>query len=154
MKNVLIYCDGSANNSTGEGGGYGIYIENLVKPGESLQFAGGQYIQTSSDRMELLAALKALEKCFEGQAVQLVSDNQYLIHSFTKRWIFRWEEEKWRNRKNRDLLEKLLFQYRRLSGKVNFQWVRGHNKNDRNEIADALAKLGGKSKNMIVDNKE
>jgi ribonuclease HI len=150
MAKVNIYTDGSAKNiEGGKGirGGYGIYFEN----GTVRLYSGGQYINTTSARMEMMAVLVALKKCEKGDTVNVYLDNQYVVYTFSKGWIMRWEKERWRNRLNVDLLKQLLIQYRRLNNRVFFHWVRGHDGNERNEICDILAKMGGRCETIIED---
>lgn len=150
---IVIYTDGSAMNNpkvAGEtNGGYGIVMIN----GEVKQYCGGSYYNTTSPRMELLAAIRALNKVKEGQCVELWSDNQYVVNCIDKRWIQKWAREQWRGRKNADLLKLLLEQYNRLGGKVEFKWCRGHNGNEYNELADKLASQGAKKTEKIWDMK-
>jgi ribonuclease HI len=148
MNKVTIHTDGSANNHTKMHGGYGIHIRN----GEVKTYSGGQYINTNSSRMELMGCLMALKKCKTGDQVEIFIDNQYVVNSFALRWIFKWEKQQWKDRKNKDLLKQILIEYRRLNGKVEFKWVRGHDGKEENEICDLLAKLGGKSEKIIDDN--
>lgn len=135
---VQAWTDGSANNSTGDSGGYGIVLVN----GSVRHFCGGCYINTTSARMELLGIIRALHKCTPGDDVIVYCDNQYAVNSLAKKWIFRWEKQGWQSRKNGDLLSQLLEQYRRLSGKVKLKWIRGHSGNEYNVLADALARRG------------
>lgn len=146
---VQIWTDGSANNHTGNKGGYGIVLVN----GSVKHYCGGCYINTTSARMELMGIVKGLEKCTPGDQVVVYCDNQYAVNSLAKKWIFRWEKQGWDGRKNGDLLKQLLEQYRRLEGKVKLKWVRGHNGNEYNEIADALASRGASRSVMIKDRK-
>jgi ribonuclease HI len=162
MTKVKIYTDGSANNHTGNNGGYGIYID---REGQVEMYAGGQYINTTSARAELMGALFALKHCEPGDVIDIYMDNQYVVYSFQKRWVFKWEKSGkygWENktnnkkpfvgmRQNYDLLKQLLVQYRRLNHKVTFHWVKGHNETAENEICDLLADQGAHSTTIITD---
>jgi ribonuclease HI len=162
MAKVEIYTDGSCNNHTHNSGGYGIVmiydgsreriIPGVVEAGSKVrQWSGGSYINTTSARMELLAIVRALEKCDKGDEVKVYSDNQYAVYAVSKGWIFKWEQQNFRSRKNCDLLKQLLKEYYRLSGKVTLEWVRGHDGNAYNELADHLAGMGGQRTKMIKD---
>ena len=151
MTNTIhIWTDGSAHNATNSRGGYGIVIVN----GTTRQFSGGSYNHTTSARMEIMGVIKALEKCeSNGSKIIVYCDNQYVCNCIDKGWAFKWAKEKWRGRKNADLLKKLVHQYNRLNGLVKLQWVRGHDNNEHNELADRLASLGSQRKKIIHDMK-
>lgn len=147
MAKITIYTDGSACNGTHDKGGYGIVLIN----GIVRQFAGGQYSNTSSARMELKAAVEGLKKCEKEDTVILWSDNAYVVNTLAQRWLFRWVEENFSGRKNKDLLKELYEQYLRLEGKVIFKWTESHAGTHYNEVADRLATIGSKREKIIVD---
>lgn len=149
MADITIWTDGSANNHNHNRGGYGIVILN----GTLRQYCGGQYINTTSARMELLGAIRALEKCEIGDDIVLWCDNQYVVNLIARRWLIRWteNEHQFKDKKNKDLLIKLLNQYNRLERKVKFKWLRGHTGHEMNELADALAYQGSTKKLIIND---
>jgi ribonuclease HI len=149
-KLITIYSDGSCVNSTGEKGGYGIVFIN----GSIRTFSGGSYSNTTSARMELLGAIRGLQKCKVGDRVELWCDNQYVVNTIEKGWLFKWSLEKFSNRKNSDLLKMLLNEYIRLERKVKFKWLRGHDNNNGNEVADLLARMGANSDKIIFDDRE
>lgn len=147
MADITIYTDGSCCNATGNKGGYGIVLIN----GTVKQFSGGSFINTTSSRMELKAIVEALKKCHSGDDVTVYSDNQYAVHTIKNKWIFRWEKQQWQGRKNADLLQELLSEYRRLRQNVKLKWVKGHSNNEYNILADALANLGANRQVTIKD---
>lgn len=147
MAEITIYTDGSCNNHTHDKGGYGIVLIN----GTVKQFAGGQYSNTSSARMEILAIIKGLSKCKEGDVVTVYSDNQYAVNTLAKGWLFKWIEKNFEQRKNKDLWRQFHKEYLRLDKRVTLKWVRGHDGNEYNEIADRLATLGSKREAIISD---
>jgi len=147
MAKITIYTDGSADNSSHDRGGYGIVLIN----GEVKQFAGGQYTNTSSARMELLAVIKAMNKCKVGDEIIIYSDNQYVVNTLEKKWLFKWISENYRGRKNKDLWKQFYNEYKRLQGKVNLKWLRGHRGDHYNEVADRLARIGSQREKIIVD---
>lgn len=145
-----IWCDGSGNNHNFMFGGYGIYLE---RGDEVKQWSGGQYLYTNASRMELCACLMALKKINKNERVDLFSDSQYVVNLMAKEWLLKWERFKWNGgRKNVDLLKPILIEIRRIGySKVKFNWIRGHVGNVENEIVDALAKIGAKREETIID---
>lgn len=162
MAKVEIWTDGSCNNHTHNSGGYGIVmvyndcqdkvVPGVVESGSGVrQWCGGSYMNTTSARMELMAIVKAMEKCNIGDEVLIHSDNQYAVYALSKGWIFKWELQNFRARKNCDLLKLLLIQYKRLQSKVILSWVKGHAGNEYNELADHLAARGAGRPQKIKD---
>lgn len=112
MNKVKVWCDGSGNNHNSMAGGYGIYLE---RGGEVKQWSGGQYLYTTSARMELTGCLMALKKIESKEKVFLYCDSQYVVNLVAKEWLLKWEKFKWNNdRKNVDLLKQILIQIRRI----------------------------------------
>ena len=137
MKEVTIYTDGACSGNPGPGGW-----------GAILEFRGiekeisGYVPNTTNQRMELTAALKALELLKEPCFVQLHSDSAYLIRGFNENWLGKWEQNGWKNSKkepvsNEDLRKALLEQNRR--HKITWIKVKGHSDNPLNNRCDALA---------------
>ena len=137
MKHVDIYTDGACRGNPGRGGWGAI----LVYHGHEKELSGGE-AQTTNNRMELTAAIVALETLKEPCEVTLYSDSKYMIDSITKGWAESWRARGWKKGDkspalNPDLWEKLL---NLLSlHKVTFVWVRGHNGHAYNERCDTLA---------------
>lgn len=143
---IKIWTDGSACNYNHNKGGYGIVILN----GELKTFCGGSYTNTTSARMEILALVRALRHCTPGDNVIVHIDNQYVVNTVAKGWIFKWKHSL-KERKNMDLWDQFLTQYDRLNRKVKLKWVRGHNNDPMNELADQLAKRGAHKKSIFND---
>jgi ribonuclease HI len=150
MANITIYTDGSANNADHNKGGYGIVMIN----GSIRQFIGGSYINTTSARMEIMGVIKAMKKCVPGDVVTIYCDNQYVVHTLEKQWIFRWKQQNFAGKKNKDLWQKFLIEYERLEHRVELKWIKGHANNEMNELADVLADLGANRKQIIKDHKQ
>lgn len=148
MAQITIYTDGSCNNKTHDHGGYGIIILN----GHERRYCGGSYKDTTSARMEIMGVVKALEKCEEGDDITVHLDNEYVVNALSQGWVFRWEYSNFVGKKNKDLWQLFLIQYRRLMGKVQLKHVPGHKGDFYNEIADKLARLGAIKKIKINDN--
>jgi len=138
MNEVTIYTDGACSGNPGPGG-YGVVI---IKDGIRNELSSG-YFLTTNNRMEIMAALSALESITDGSSVVLYSDSKYLVDTFNKRWIYNWQKKGWKRSnketvKNIDLWEKMLTQINKKS--IEFRWVKGHNGHPENERADVLAR--------------
>lgn len=129
---VEIYTDGACSGNPGPGGWGAV----LRYGGHEKELSGGE-ADTTNNRMELLAAIKALESLKRSCRVELYTDSQYVQKGVTE-WLKGWKAKGWPARiKNQDLwkeLDKLLEKY-----DVSFHWVRGHDGHPENERADALA---------------
>ena len=137
MKTVEIYTDGACSGNPGPGG----YCAILIY-GENEKVVSGSELDTTNNRMELLAVIKGLECLKEVCIVNLYSDSQYVIEAFNQEWIFAWEQNGWKTAgkkqvKNQDLWQKLLEQYR--THKINFIKVKGHADNEYNNRCDKIA---------------
>jgi ribonuclease HI len=137
VKHVDAYTDGACIGNPGPGG-FGIVL--LYGP-HRRELSGG-YCRTTNNRMELLAAVMALQALKEVCHVRLFSDSQYLVAMMRDDWPRRWEANGWRRSKkgavaNPDLWATLL----RLCEKhrVDFIWVKGHAGKVENERCDSLA---------------
>lgn len=128
---IVVYTDGSYQSSINAGGCSAVIMENdEIK---KLLYIGKK--NTTNNRMELLGVIMALEYLSDIEEVTIVSDSQYIISNIehAKRWF---EEEDY-SKKNLDLWFKLL---QLLENKqVTFKWVKGHEENEGNNLADLLA---------------
>lgn len=136
---IEIYTDGACSGNPGPGG-WGVYIQ---KDGQEERLSGGE-AETTNNRMELMAAIKALQYFPSGTAITLYTDSTYVKNGVTE-WIEGWRQNGWKTAakkpvKNRDLWEPLdrLSQER----EVIWKWVKGHAGHDGNEEADRLAREG------------
>jgi ribonuclease HI len=149
-QNLEIWTDGACHGNPGPGG-YGIIF---CCNGQILAKSGG-FRMTTNNRMEIMAAIVALETLKEKpKVVILYSDSQYLVDSITKGWAKKWKANNWkRNTKdkaiNPDLWERLL----RLCNlhSVDFRWVRGHAAQTENEWCDKLAQAAARQPDLPVD---
>lgn len=137
MKHVDIYTDGACRGNPGNGGWGAILVYNGIEK----ELSGGEKM-TTNNRMELTAAICALEALKEPCEVTLCSDSKYMIDSITKGWTESWRAKGWKKSDkspalNPDLWEKLLSLLEK--HEVSFIWVRGHNGHDYNERCDKLA---------------
>lgn len=134
---VTIYTDGACRGNPGPGGWGAV----LLYGGHRRELSGA-HADTTNNRMELTAAIRALEALSRPSAVGLYTDSTYLKDGIT-RWLPNWKARGWRTAskapvKNRDLWEALDALSNRHD--VTWHWVRGHAGNAENERADALAR--------------
>jgi ribonuclease HI len=132
-----IFTDGACSGNPGPGGWGAI----LRYRGVEKELKGFEPV-TTNNRMELLAAIVALETLKRPLQVRLHTDSQYLRDGITK-WIKGWKAKGWQTAdrkpvKNRDLWERLDQAQQRHT--IAFHWVRGHSGHPENERADALAR--------------
>ena len=137
LTQVIIYTDGGAAPNPGPGG-YGAVLLH----GEHRRELFGGFIMTTNNRMEILAAVEALEALKRPCAVTLHSDSKYLVDAVEKNWIWGWLKRGWLLSsgdpvKNRDLWQRFLTVYRK--HKVTLKWVKGHAGVTHNERCDQLA---------------
>ena len=138
MKKVDIYTDGSCRFNPGPGGWGAI----LVYGKRERELSGGE-AETTNNRMELTAAIRALEALKEPCEVHLCSDSKYLIDGLEKGWASSWQKNGWRRSDksaalNPDLWERLLglLEIHRIT---EYEWVKGHAGHPYNERCDAMA---------------
>ena len=137
MKKVDIYTDGACRGNPGKGGWGAVLVYN----GREKELSGGEK-ETTNNRMELTAAIKALRQLREPCEVTLTSDSKYLIDAITKKWVYSWKAKNWKKSDgskalNIDLWEELLPLLE--THKVTFVWVKGHDGHPYNERCDKLA---------------
>lgn len=137
MKKVEIYTDGACKGNPGPGGWGAI----LRYKGVEKEISGGE-ADTTNNRMELTAVIKALELLKEPCEVTLYTDSQYVANALTLGWAEKWKANGWmRNKKekalNPELWERLLELYK--IHKVEINWVKGHAGHPENERCDRLA---------------
>lgn len=136
-KRVVATTDGSCETQTGEGGWAYLLAYNGAVLSESGYEAG-----TTNNRMELTAAVRALEALNEPCDVEVVTDSQYLKKAFTDGWLAKWQRNGWRTSgrqavKNQDLW--LLLLDLTAKHKVSWRWTKGHAGHSENEAVDSMA---------------
>lgn len=136
---VEIFCDGACSGNPGPGGFGAI----LRYQGKIKEVSGGE-TSTTNNRMELTAAIEALNLLTRPCCVTLTTDSQYLVKGMTE-WINGWQRKGWINSKkepvvNRDLWEELLKHAKQHT--IEWRWVRGHAGHPENERCDELARSG------------
>ncbi|GJE12786.1 ribonuclease HI [Methylobacterium longum] len=135
---IVVYADGGCSPNPGPGG-WGVVISG---PDGPVDLCGGEPNSTNN-RMELTAAIRALEHFPEGAQIEMRCDSQYVVKSVTE-WMRGWKAKGWRNSKgpvmNLDLMQRL----DELAGQrdVKWTWVQGHAGDPLNERADRLVTQG------------
>ena len=136
MKTVEIFTDGACKGNPGPGG-WGA----LLRRGAHEKELSGSEKDTTNNRMEMMAVIKALNALIEPCAVIVHTDSRYVIDGMTK-WIQGWKRNGWINAskkpvRNSDLWHDLIEAAR--PHKIEWQWVKGHNGHAENERVDRLA---------------
>lgn len=139
MKQVTIYTDGACRGNPGPGGWGALLLSGDAEK----ELCGGETV-TTNNRMELLAAIKALDALNQRCQVDLHTDSQYVRQGITG-WIHNWKRNGWKTSnkkpvKNADLWQALDAAI--TNHDVEWHWVKGHSGNPGNERADALANRG------------
>jgi ribonuclease HI len=138
-KTVEIYTDGACKGNPGPGGWGAVLRFNGVE-----RHLYGAEPETTNNRMELLAVIKALEALTRACQVHITTDSQYVQKGITE-WIANWKRRGWKTAdkkpvKNQDLWQVLDAAVAR--HEVKWSWVRGHTGHPENELADELANRG------------
>jgi ribonuclease HI len=136
---VVIYTDGACSGNPGPGGWGAV----LISGAHERELWGGEPA-TTNNRMEIMAAIQALEALKRPCQVELHTDSQYLRNGI-REWISAWKARGWKTAakapvKNEDLWRRL--DEARLRHEVDWRWVKGHAGHELNERADALARRG------------
>jgi ribonuclease HI len=136
---VVIHTDGACSGNPGPGG-WGAVLQY----GDTTRELRGGELATTNNRMELMAAIQALEALKKPCKVELHTDSQYVMKGISE-WIHNWKRRGWTTAdkkpvKNDDLWKRL--DTARLRHEVDWRWVKGHAGHELNERADALARQG------------
>ncbi|MCX8075335.1 MAG: ribonuclease HI [Clostridia bacterium] len=142
-KKVIIYTDGACSGNPGPGG----YGAILFYDGNRKEISGGE-TETTNNKMEMMAVIKALELLKFPCNVEVYSDSSYVVDSIEKGWVYSWRKNNWiksnkEKAKNIDLWEKIL-EYMRIHS-IKFIKVKGHSDNEFNNRCDELARNAIKS---------
>ncbi len=134
---IVVYTDGGAQPNPGIGAWAAV-----LKKGSYLREVVGGELETTNNRMELMAAIKALEAIKRSAKVEMHTDSQYVRNGITS-WITKWKKNRWMRGKNPvlnvDLWKQLDEQNQR--HEVEWKWVRGHSGTELNERCDELCNL-------------
>jgi len=136
---VVIYTDGACRGNPGPGGWGAI----LTYKGKTKEIYGGEQ-QATNNRMELMAAIQALESLTKPCSVIVICDSNYVLKGITE-WMFNWKKRNWKTAnkqpvKNEDLWRRLDTAIN--NHKIEWQWIKGHSGDKGNDRADELANLG------------
>ncbi len=138
MKTVTLYTDGACSGNPGLGGYAGILIYGDVKR----EYSGSE-VQTTNNRMEVMAVIVGLKRLKYPCKVEIYSDSAYTVNAFTNGWIYGWKKSGWKKADgkavlNVDLWEELYKLTR--THEVTFHKVAGHADNELNNRCDELAR--------------
>lgn len=142
---VIIYTDGACSPNPGNGGWGVVLISQELQHRKELS---GAEPNSTNNRMELTAAIEALQALRKPCRVTLYTDSQYLRNAFEQHWLENWLRKNWKTSTgkpvaNQDLWQRLLELSR--NHEVDWKWVKAHNGDPENERADALAVEARKS---------
>ena len=137
MKNVEIFTDGACSINPGPGGWCAILKYNGTE-----KVISGSEKETTNNRMELTAVIKALEALKVSCNVTVTTDSKYVCDAVNQRWVYSWRDNNWRKKDkkpalNPDLWQQLLTLLEKHN--VTFCWVKGHNDHPENEKCDKIA---------------
>jgi ribonuclease HI len=144
MPDLFAYTDGACSGNPGPGG-WGVLL--IAREGEATlkerELQGGEAL-TTNNRMELLAAISALDSLSRPSQLTIVTDSAYVKNGVTG-WIHAWKRNGWRTADNKPVKNIDLWQ--RLDAaqarhQVTWRWIKGHAGHAENERADALARAG------------
>lgn len=137
MKTIEIYTDGACSGNPGPGG-WGA----VLRYGKYQKEISGAEPNTTNNRMEITALIKALEMLKEACKVKVCTDSKYVCDSLSKGWALSWKKKGWKKSDgkpalNSDLWEHLLNLVE--IHDIEFTWVKGHAGHPENELCDTLA---------------
>ena len=144
MIRLYTYTDGACSGNPGPGG-WGVLM--LARDGETVMkkrtLSGGE-ANTTNNRMELMAAISALEALTRPSEITVVTDSAYVKNGITE-WLWGWKKKGWKTStnkmvKNADLWQRL--DEARSRHTVTWEWIKGHAGHAENERADELARVG------------
>ena len=135
---INIYTDGACSGNPGIGGWGALIIINENKP----VYLNGGNLETTNNKMELTAAIESLKYFSQSSSIHIYTDSKYVKEGIES-WIINWKKNGWKTKsknpvKNKDLWIELDNQIK--YHKVTWIWVKGHDGNKYNELADILAR--------------
>ena len=155
---IRIYTDGACSGNPGPGGWAMVFNTN-----DECKTYSGYEVETTNNRMELLAFLKSLEKIYKDKyksknTYEIYSDSAYVVNGINRGWLYNWKINGWKTKtkddiKNRDLWERIEFYisaFKVDKTNVSVIKVKGHAGNTFNELVDKLArKESAKAANIL-----
>lgn len=139
VKHIEIFTDGACSGNPGPGG-WGA----ILRHGATQKEMSGGEAETTNNRMELLAAISALNALKSACEVDLYTDSKYVMDGISK-WIFGWKKNGWKTAAKKPVKNAELWQALDQANqrhKVKWNWVKGHDGHPENERADELAREG------------
>ena len=136
---VTIYTDGACSGNPGPGGWGAI----LIYGDHRKEINGGEH-ETTNNRMELMAAIEALNSLKRPCKIELYTDSTYVKQGITT-WIHGWKKNNWRNSQKKPVKNAELWQTldeAQARHDISWKWVKGHSGHPENERADELARAG------------
>ena len=133
---IKIYTDGACSGNPGKGGWGALIQEN-----DNEKKLSGSELNTTNNRMELTAVIKALEHYDEAKEIEVFTDSKYVMQGITE-WIKNWKNNHWKTSQKKDVKNKdlwVLLDTVSAKHDVKWSWVKGHAGDYGNEIADKLA---------------
>jgi len=133
---INIWTDGACSGNPGPGG-WGA----LIKYNNATKEISGSEKNTTNNRMEMMAVIKALKYIDTKSQINLYTDSKYVKEGITN-WIISWKKNNWKNSQKKDVKNKDLWvelDSLSLKHNINWNWVKGHSGNIENDIADKLA---------------
>jgi ribonuclease HI len=134
---VEIYTDGACSGNPGPGG-----YAAILKYGQEIREISGYEVETTNNRMEMMAVIEALRQLKRPCTVRVITDSQYVVKGMTE-WIQGWTKRNWLTSQKKPVLNKSLWQeLLRLckKHKIEWQWIKGHDGHPYNERCDQLAR--------------
>tara|TARA_B100001778_G_scaffold127279_1_gene104704 strand:+ start:170 stop:598 length:429 start_codon:yes stop_codon:yes gene_type:complete len=133
---IKIYTDGACSGNPGKGGWGALIQEN-----DNEKKLSGSELNTTNNRMELTAVIRALEHYDEAKEIEVFTDSKYVMQGITE-WIKNWKTNHWKTSQKKDVKNKdlwVLLDTVSAKHDVKWSWVKGHAGDYGNEIADKLA---------------
>lgn len=137
IETIEIYVDGACRGNPGPGG-WGILLRYK---GTEKELSGGELVSTNN-RMELMAAIQALNALTRPCHVVLYTDSQYVKNGITK-WIQDWRKNNWQSANKKPVKNQELWQQLEIAAsrhQIDWRWVRGHSDHPENDRVDELAR--------------
>ena len=133
---IKIYTDGACSGNPGKGGWGALIQEN-----DNEKKLSGSELNTTNNRMELTAVIRALEHYDEAKEIEVFTDSKYVMQGITE-WIKNWKSNHWKTSQKKDVKNKdlwVLLDTVSAKHDIKWSWVKGHAGDYGNEIADKLA---------------
>ena len=133
---IKIYTDGACSGNPGKGG-WGV----LIQENDNEKKLSGSELNTTNNRMELTAVIRALEHYDEAKEIEVFTDSKYVMQGITE-WIKNWKTNHWKTSQKKDVKNKdlwVLLDTVSAKHDIKWNWVKGHAGDYGNEIADKLA---------------